>query len=467
MSAIPIQVDLEVEENILQVDLDVEDQSIQADLEVATPIIVVGGEYYDGPYSVTPTEDPQTLETEELKMAHDVSIGAIPSDYVGSSIDRRTSSDLSASGKTVTAPAGYYAEEVSKDVATGSRGNRVNRAGYSGTKKTYSIEYPDATSGYYEGSIVANPGTIELERQQETVTPSESSQVVTPVNSYYYLEQVTVDPIPSNYVGSAVPRLGATSYTPTDQSQTIPAGKYLTGDQTINPIPPQYKDMSVPLAWLGPDAELVKEISLADVKLSATSFNGWTPSTTAKDILATRTAGTFVATNVADYEYIIVCETVIPIVTSSSATKKALPLFLAAYQVQEIIRRPSSYPNILAGNNNNSVNISAFTTGTFLRYYGTTENSMTYTWNASYAFYSTVTANTLSSTTAASPTITLKSPKVSARCSTTYMSTGNAALIDQDSTVISQKVKVYRTNKPGIMQGIYNEICRLVSEVDA
>lgn len=223
--------------------------------------------------------------------------------------------------------------------------------------------------------------------------------------------------------------------------------------------------MSGPLAWMGVDAELVTSFTLADVKLVNTSFNGWTASTTAKDILATRTVGTFTATNMSDNEYVIEWETKIPIVIPDTATKKALPIYLAGYHVQGIIRRPSSYANIEASNSNSNVNVSLFTSGNFFRYYGSTTGSLTYTWNTSYGLYATVTANTLSNSTAESPVVTLKSPKVSARCSTTYMSTTNSNLIDQDKTIISQKCKVYRIKKRGFMRGCYDEIIRVVNEV--
>lgn len=47
-----------------------------------------------------------------------VSVGAIPDDYVGSAIPQRSSTDMIVNGATVKAPAGYYAEEASKGVAS-------------------------------------------------------------------------------------------------------------------------------------------------------------------------------------------------------------------------------------------------------------------------------------------------------------------------------------------------------------
>ena len=430
---------------------------------------VSGSNHYDLPTqaaaTITPTESAQTAVPAHKWTTGEVGVAAIPSDYVGSSIERRDSTDLSASGKTVTVPAGFFAEDATKDVATGSRGNGTVYISNTATKKIYTLKHESSTSGYYASSTLQLDGTVEFTKQTETVTPTESSQTVTPTNSSYYLESVTVNPVSPTYVGSQVPTLGATTYTPTTSQQTIAADQYLTGAQVIESIPSQFHDMSVPLAWMGVDAEQIGTFTLADVKLVDTAFNGWTASTTAKDILATRTAGSFTATNLSENEYVIVWETKIPIVTPDTATKKALPIYLAGYHVQGIIRRSSSYANIEASIANSNVNVSMFTAGNFFRYYGSSTGTITYTWNTSYGLYATVTANTLSNSTAESPVVTLKSPKVSARCSTTYMSTTNSNLIDQDKTIISQKCKVYRIKKRGFIRGCYDEIMRVVNEV--
>ena len=394
--------------------------------------------------TIRPTEKRQTAVPARKWTTGAVDVGAIPSDYVGSEIQRRDEKDLSASGDTVTVPAGYYSESESKAIQAGSAAT-------------------PATTIHADPSISLDPSTGEI---TATVAGSED---ITPVVSPGYVAAGVAGAVGVSGSNSySLPTKAGETITPTTQEQTaVPGGKFTLGDVKIGPIPSQYHDMSGPLAWLGVDAELVKEITLADVKLKDTAFASWTPSTTAADILATRTAGTFVAADVENYNYFIVWETKIPIVTDASAVQKALPLFLAAYQVQNIMRRPSSYTNIQAQSDNNTVNVSAYVATNFFRYYGSTQGSITYTWNTSYGIYATVTANTISSTTAANPTITLKSPKVSARCSTTYMSTANAALIDQDKTVISQKCKVYKVKRPALMQGIYDELIRLVNEVDS
>lgn len=436
---VPIQVELNVEESTSRYALSVADNSVPVSLGVSTQIVAGASPAYDGPYSVTPSEAVQTLATTELRMTEDVSVGAIPSDYVGSAVPRKESAHLTASGKTVTAPSGFYAADASKDVADAS---------WMAGKL---IEYDPSISVDENGLITADY------LYATSMKPLSASGWADKNHSV----SITV----KGNKTSQLAALGATAYTPAKgAAQIIQAGKFLTGDQTINPIPDSWFDMSGALAWMGGGAELVTTFTLADVKLSATDFNTWTPSTTATDILATRTAGTFVATDAPNWNYFIVWETKIPIVYASAGTNKAKPLFLASIIINAILHRPSSYDNILASNFNNTVNATAYT-GNFLRYYGTTTNSMTYTWSASYGLYGAATAATFSSATADSPTVTCKTPKIQARCSTTYMSTANAGYIDKDKTIISQKGYVYKAKRAAFIQGCYDREIAFVNEV--
>lgn len=491
-------------------------------------------ETYDGPYSVTPSESVQTLETAEKAMTENVTVDAIPSDYVGSAVPRRTKNDINITkvvmpGGVQTpvaiAAKGYYKSTTTKNIPTGTAttpatsitadptvsvdSNGLVTASVSASQSvTPTVDEGYVMSGTAGTVSVQGSSTLQLSTQAaKTVTPTETeqtavsaqkfttgevkvaaipsdyigsavptqaAQTITPTESEqtavaagkYTTGIVKVSGIPSDYVGSTVTRKAAGTYTPSSVAQEISAGQYLEGAQTIEAVAPPYYDMSGANAWLGADATLVQTFTLADKKLSETSFASWTPSTTATEILATRTAGTFTASDMSDYDYYICCETVIPIEYQAGAVNKAMGIYLAAYHVQAIVRRASSYANYQAGNANSNVNVSAFTGGNFYRYYGSTQGTITYTNSASYGFYGTVTANTISSTTAASPTITLKTPKVTARCSTTYLSTSNAALIDQDKTVIKQKCRVYRVKKASFMQGVWLEVMRLMQEVD-
>lgn len=279
-------------------------------------------ENYTGDYEVTPTELEQSLEAHGLMMTEDVSVHAIPSDYVGSAVDRRSSTDITASGATVTVPNGFYEENASKSVQsgsaatptggitanptisvdtnglitasvnksesitpiisegyvtegtagtitfsgsntsqlstqgattitpstseqtavsagkyttgevkvsampTGAKNAQVNTWGWTSTTKKLTITFPNATSGYYTGAQAGAVTPVEMTRQTATVTPSETSQEVTPTNSTYYIEKVTVDAIPSDYVGSGVTQRTSSDLTASGATVTAPSGYY-------------------------------------------------------------------------------------------------------------------------------------------------------------------------------------------------------------------------------------------------
>lgn len=80
-----------------------------------------------------------------------VSVRAISSTYVGSGIDQRDSDDLTASGATVTVPAGYYAGQASKAVASGTAGTP---SATKGTVSNHAISVTPSvtnTTGYITG----------------------------------------------------------------------------------------------------------------------------------------------------------------------------------------------------------------------------------------------------------------------------------------------------------------------------
>lgn len=73
----------------------------------------------------------------------------------------------------------------------------------------------------------------------KTVTPSETVQTI--VNAKTYVAgDIKVSAISNTYIGSAVTRKTAQTYTPTESQQTIASGQYLSGTQTISAIPSNY-----------------------------------------------------------------------------------------------------------------------------------------------------------------------------------------------------------------------------------
>ena len=115
-----------------------------------------------------------------------------------------TSGDLSASGDTVTVPAGYYSSNASKAVASGS------------------ATAPSSISGT-SASVSTSTNTLTLSK---TVS-------VTPVVSAGYVSSGTAGNASVSLTASVTTK-GATTYTPSTSNQTIASGTYLTGTQTIS-----------------------------------------------------------------------------------------------------------------------------------------------------------------------------------------------------------------------------------------
>lgn len=136
----------------------------------------------------------------------DVSVGAISSSYVGSGITRRSSTDLTASGATVTAPAGYYQSQATKTVSAGS------------------ATAPSTISGT---SATVSTGT-------NTLTLSKTISVTPTVTAGYISSGTSGNSNVS--LQASVTTQGAQTIYPSTSNQTINSGRYLTGNQTINAV---------------------------------------------------------------------------------------------------------------------------------------------------------------------------------------------------------------------------------------
>lgn len=126
-----------------------------------------------------------------------VTIYGITPTYVGSGITRRDGTDLTNNGPTVTVPAGYYSSQQTKSVGEGS---------VTGPSITF-----NSNTGVITASATVTAGYVSTSSPSATLG-------------------LTVQP--------------AQMITPSTATQYIEGGKFLTGRQTIAPIPSNYRDTS-------------------------------------------------------------------------------------------------------------------------------------------------------------------------------------------------------------------------------
>ena len=213
--------------------------------------------------TITPTESVQTAVASGKYTTGDVKIGAISSTYVGSGITQNDSDDLTVSGATVTAPAGYYATSASKSVASGTAGTP---SASKGTVSNHSISVTPSvtnTTGYITGgtktgtavtvtaselasgnkSISSNGTNIDVVgystvsvsispnlQAKTNISPTTSSQTIEPDSGYDGLSSVQINAMPSMTLPTSTTSSGSGTTKATigrstsDQYINIPTG---------------------------------------------------------------------------------------------------------------------------------------------------------------------------------------------------------------------------------------------------
>jgi hypothetical protein len=156
--------------------------------------------------TITPSETEQSIAAGTY-LTGKQTISAIPGTYVGSEITQRSSSDLTASGATVTVPTGYYGSQASKSIASGT------------------VTAPSSISG---SSATVSTGT-------NTLTLTKTVSVTPSVSTAGYISAGTAGNSSVSLTASVTTKAAATYY-PSSSDQTISASQYLTGAQTIKAV---------------------------------------------------------------------------------------------------------------------------------------------------------------------------------------------------------------------------------------
>ena len=189
------------------------------------------------------------------------------------------------------------------------------------------------------------------------------------------------------------------------------------------------------------------------VALADTAYATWTPSTTATAVVATATAGTFVASSVADNDYYSRVRVYADLkYKSGTSTAKGMFRKMVAENWYAITRRASNRANLDSSTRNSNV-AESITNTWIIEYYN---SGWVGAYSSSYGFYTANSAPTLSSTSSASPTVTVKRPIINARCNSTYFSTAMAGNIDQDASTIKFVYDIYRAES-GYMRKMLHE----------
>jgi len=207
--------------------------------------------------TITPTESSQTIGGANYMMEGAVTVNAISSSYVGTGITRRSSTDLTASGATITVPAGYYESSVSKSVTTMTLPTSAASSATSGytskatISRSTSAQYINIPHGYNSAGayylISATPNgsatgpsslsgsSASVSTGTNTLTLTKTGVTTTPTVSAGYVSSATASTATVTLTASVTTK-AATTYHPSTSAQTISSGTYLTGNQTISAV---------------------------------------------------------------------------------------------------------------------------------------------------------------------------------------------------------------------------------------
>lgn len=171
--------------------------------------------------TVTPSENTQTVNPDSSYDAlSSVTVEAISNTYIGSSVTKKSAATYTPGTSNQSIASGQYLNGTQ----TIKGDSNLTAANIKSGVKIFNV------TGSYAGS---SSGGNTPNLQTKTVTPSESTQTVSPDSGYDGLSKVTVNAISSTYIGSDVTKKSAATYIPKTTDQSIASGQYLSGTQTI------------------------------------------------------------------------------------------------------------------------------------------------------------------------------------------------------------------------------------------
>lgn len=209
--------------------------------------------------------------------------------------------------------------------------------------------------------------------------------------------------------------------------------------------------------WQGDNYTFVQTVCDKEWALSATDFATWTPSSTAKAIIASETISPAIAIDVLNYDYMIKWVWEVPVVYPVGTSKaKGHLLYCGGEFYQSITRR-----RVISASGVTADMTTAYcltSKNIYMAVYHTSASAVTYGSATGYGFYASPTAATFSSQTANTPNLTIKTPVIYCRCSSTYYTTAKAGVTDQDETKVILKGELWRSSRGAGDEEIYYDM---------
>ena len=183
---------------------------------------------------------------------------------------------------------------------------------------------------------------------------------------------------------------------------------------------------------------LINNFYLLNTTLDQTTYADWTASTTAGAISTSTVATTFNA-DFLNYEYIIEWVWDINIAHLADQTLKAVPIRQCGYLYQIIYKKASNLTNLQNGVSNLCYSQTLTSSVPGYIYYRNTSGNLAGAVHPTYGIYAVVTNATFSNTSASNPTVTVNTPVITARSSSSYFATARKPYVDAANTIIKIK----------------------------
>ena len=205
--------------------------------------------------------------------------------------------------------------------------------------------------------------------------------------------------------------------------------------------------------WLADGAEYLQKIYDQTLTLDDTTYSSWTPSTTARVILAAESnVATLPSVDFSQYVYYLVARMYTNVAFLPGATMSNTVSGFARSAIYSTNKQPTNYTNLINGAYAGSAITSTANTY-LLTYYsgGSLFMAESVTYGPAYGGGFTISVsggNTINVTRAA----------ISARCDASYFATSRATEVDTTNTTIHLRVDAFRAPVPGNKEKTYRFI---------